>query len=120
MPRVQADDYDAKKSKILDAAASLFADRGYAGSRMDEIAKACGVSKSMLYHYFKKKEDVLADILQEHVSRLIESISSRFRCSVLGSSPGRTRSFHPAISASSISAMEQKGRPKMPSAWRGP
>jgi len=74
MPRVRADDYDNKKSKILDAAASLFADRGYAGSRMDEIAKACGVSKSMLYHYFKKKEDVLADILQEHVSRLIESI----------------------------------------------
>src|ERR1700688_5057724 len=79
MPRVQADDYDAKKSKILDAAASLFSDRGYAGARMDEIAKACGVSKSMLYHYFKKKEDVLADILQEHVSRLIESISTHIR-----------------------------------------
>jgi AcrR family transcriptional regulator len=74
MPRIRADDYDDKKSKILDAAATLFADRGYAGSRMDEIAKVCGVSKSMLYHYFKKKEDVLADILQEHVTRLIESI----------------------------------------------
>jgi AcrR family transcriptional regulator len=74
MPRVRADDYDDKKSKILDAAARLFADQGYAGSRMDEIAKVCGVSKSMLYHYFKKKEDVLADILQEHISQLIESI----------------------------------------------
>lgn len=75
MPRVRADDYDDKKSKILDAAAKLFATQGYAGSRMDEIACACGVSKSMLYHYFKKKEDVLADILQEHIARLIESIS---------------------------------------------
>ncbi len=76
MPRVRADDYDDKKSKILDAAAKLFASQGYAGARMDEIATACGVSKSMLYHYFKKKEDVLADILQEHVSKLIESISA--------------------------------------------
>src|ERR1700721_3041678 len=74
MPRVRADDYDDKKSKILDAAAKLFSKQGYAGSRMDEIATACGVSKSMLYHYFKKKEDVLADILQEHVTQLIESI----------------------------------------------
>src|ERR1700675_261516 len=74
MPRVRADDYDDKKAKILDAAAKLFASHGYAGARMDEIATACGVSKSMLYHYFKKKEDVLADILQEHVSSLIEAI----------------------------------------------
>jgi AcrR family transcriptional regulator len=76
MPRIRANDYDDKKSKILDAAARLFADQGYAGSRMEEIAKSCGVSKSMLYHYFKKKEDVLFDILQEHVSSLIEAIKN--------------------------------------------
>jgi AcrR family transcriptional regulator len=84
MPRVRADDYDEKKSKILDAAAKLFSKQGYAGSRMDEIGTACGVSKSMLYHYFKKKEDVLADILQEHVSRLIESISAHVDAGVNG------------------------------------
>jgi len=84
MPRVRADDYDDKKSKILDAAAKLFANQGYAGSRMDEIATACGVSKSMLYHYFKKKEDVLADILQEHVSRLIESIAAYIKLGMRG------------------------------------
>jgi AcrR family transcriptional regulator len=76
MPRIRAGDYKEKKSKILDAAASLFADQGYTGSRMEEIAKACGVSKSMLYHYFKRKEDVLFDILQEHVSDLIEAIKN--------------------------------------------
>jgi AcrR family transcriptional regulator len=74
MPRVRANDYDAKKSKILDAAATLFADQGYAGSRMEEIATACGVSKSMLYHYFSKKEDVLFEILQEHVSDLVDAM----------------------------------------------
>ena len=53
-------------------------------STMDEIGTACGVSKSMLYHYFKKKEDVLADILQEHVSRLIESINAHVDAGVNG------------------------------------
>jgi len=84
MPRVRADDYDDKKSRILDAAAKLFAKQGYTGSRMDEIGSACGVSKSMLYHYFKKKEDVLADILQEHVSLLIESIGAHVRGGLKG------------------------------------
>jgi AcrR family transcriptional regulator len=70
MPRVQASDYDEKKSKILDAAATLFAQRGYAGSKMEHIAEARGVAKSMLYHYFKRKEDVLFGILQDHIFRL--------------------------------------------------
>lgn len=70
MPRIRAVDYEDKKIRILDAAADLFADQGYAGARMDEIAKACGVSKSMLYHYFEKKEDVLFEILQEHLFNL--------------------------------------------------
>jgi len=84
MPRVRADDYDDKKSKILDAAAKLFAQQGYAGARMDEIGAACGVSKSMLYHYFKKKEDVLAEILQEHVLRLTEKLESHVSAGVRG------------------------------------
>lgn len=74
MPRVRANDYDDKKSKLLDAAAALFAAQGYSGSRMEEIAAACSVSKSMLYHYFAKKEDVLFAILQEHVSYLAHAI----------------------------------------------
>lgn len=76
MPRIRADDYDDKKTKILNAAASLFAKYGYAGCKMEQIAEHCGVSKSMLYHYFKKKEDVLFEILQQHVLRLIDLVKS--------------------------------------------
>lgn len=42
---------------------------------MEEIAERCGVSKSMLYHYFRKKEDILAEMLRLHVSRLIDDIA---------------------------------------------
>lgn len=76
MPRVRADDYDDKKTAILDAAASLFAEYGYAGSKMEDIAERCGVSKSMLYHYFKKKEDVLFDMLQQHVLSIVDELES--------------------------------------------
>lgn len=67
MSRVRADDYEDKKQGLLDAAAVLFAQAGYANIKMQDIAKACGVSKSMLYHYFTKKEDVLFAIMREQI-----------------------------------------------------
>jgi AcrR family transcriptional regulator len=67
MSRVRADDYGDKKQAILDAAAELFAREGYANVKMMDIAKECGASKSMLYHYFTKKEDVLFEIMKEQI-----------------------------------------------------
>jgi AcrR family transcriptional regulator len=76
MPRVRADDYDDKRNQILDVAAALFGEHGYTGAKMEQIAEHCNVSKSMLYHYFKKKEDVLFAIQQEHVLRLITAVET--------------------------------------------
>ena len=74
MPRVRADDYDAKSHSILDSAAGLFAKVGYPNAKMQDIAKACGASKSMLYHYFPTKDDLLFAMLEEHLENLIASI----------------------------------------------
>lgn len=79
MPRVRADDYEKKRINILNVASTLFAEFGYSGTRMEEIAEICGVSKSMLYHYFKKKEDVLFAILQIHVTRLVDLVQVHLR-----------------------------------------
>lgn len=67
MSRVRADDYADKRQGILDAAAVLFAREGYANVKMVDIAEACGASKSMLYHYFPKKEDVLFEIMRDQI-----------------------------------------------------
>ena len=67
MPRGRAVDYDDKRTAVLDAAAALFGELGYTGAKMDDVAKRCNVSKSMVYHYFKKMEDMLFAIQQEHV-----------------------------------------------------
>ena len=74
MPRVRADDYDAKTKAILDSAALLFAKVGYPTAKMADIAKACGASKSMLYHYFPTKDELLFAMLEEHLDKLIAGI----------------------------------------------
>ncbi len=74
MPRVRADDYDAKTQNILAAAASLFAKVGYPNTKMQDIAKACGASKSMLYHYFPTKDDLLFAMLEEHLEQVIAGL----------------------------------------------
>jgi TetR/AcrR family transcriptional regulator len=47
------------RQEILDAAARLFADRGYVATTMSEIAKAVGLGQSSVYYWFRSKEDLL-------------------------------------------------------------
>ncbi|BEP68499.1 MULTISPECIES: TetR/AcrR family transcriptional regulator [unclassified Variovorax] len=74
MPRVRSDDYESKSQSIMDCAAALFAKEGYPAAKMQDVAKACGATKSMLYHYFPGKDDLLFAMLQEHLERLIAAL----------------------------------------------
>ncbi|VTU34380.1 TetR/AcrR family transcriptional regulator [Variovorax sp. PBL-E5] len=62
--------YDGQREMILANAAQLFAQRGYAGTSMNEVAAACGVSKATLYHYVRDKHDLAVRIAEDHVLRL--------------------------------------------------
>ena len=70
MVRTIAKDYDAKRDKILTAAAGVFAQRGVAGASMAEVAKACDISKGNIYHYYDSKLAMLFDILDSYLYRL--------------------------------------------------
>ena len=74
MSRVRAGDYDAKYQAILDSAAALFAEAGYPAAKLSDIARNCGATKSMLYHYFPTKDDLLLALLTEHLERLLSDI----------------------------------------------
>ena len=74
MPRGRAPTYDAQREAILAGAAKLFAERGYSDVSMAEVARACGVSKPLLYHYVQDKDDLLVLICEGHVSRLVELV----------------------------------------------
>jgi AcrR family transcriptional regulator len=74
MTRVRADDYEDKKQVILDKAAALIAKKGFDVATMMDVAKACGASKSHLYHYFPSKEDLLYAIVLEHITRQVTEL----------------------------------------------
>lgn len=74
MTRARADDYEDKKQVILDKAAALIARKGFDLATMMDVAKACGTSKSHLYHYFPSKEDLLYAIVHEHITRQAQDL----------------------------------------------
>ncbi len=59
MPKVVPEYKELAKKKIIDAAYSIFYKKGYHGSTMDDISNEVGVSKTLLYSYFKSKEEIL-------------------------------------------------------------
>jgi AcrR family transcriptional regulator len=70
VPRGRAKNYDDQRELILARAATLFANRGYPGTSMNEVAQACGLSKATLYHYYDDKYTILVSIAEGHVQRL--------------------------------------------------
>lgn len=73
MARTQAADFGQRREFIIERAAQLYAERGYHGASMADVARACGMSKSLLYHYFPAKEDVLFEAMESHVKTLLDT-----------------------------------------------
>ncbi|MBN9040630.1 MAG: TetR family transcriptional regulator [Rhizobiales bacterium 62-47] len=76
MARTRANDYDKKRLGILSQSAALFAQHGFTGTSITMIAEACGVSKALMYHYYRSKDDVLFDLLADHLNHLIAKVDA--------------------------------------------
>jgi AcrR family transcriptional regulator len=64
---------DARPSELASAALELFVERGFAATRLDDVAKLAGVSKGTLYLYFDSKDELFKAIIREGiVSRFVE------------------------------------------------
>lgn len=62
---------DARPQELLDAALDLFVERGFAAARLDDVARAAGVSKGTLYLYFSSKEELFKAVVRESVVPMI-------------------------------------------------
>ena len=71
MARGRAPGFDDQRSHILACAAQQFAERGFAGTSMNQVAEAAGLSKATLYHYCRDKHSLLVSIAEDHVGRLL-------------------------------------------------
>ena len=74
-PRFQRRKED-RPDEITQAALTAFAENGYAATRVDEVAKKAGVSKGLLYLYFKTKEDLFKAVIRSFLSPRIEALIS--------------------------------------------
>lgn len=70
MARTQAADYDQRREQIVERAARLYAKSGFLGASVSDLAEACNLSKSAIYHYYPSKEDILFDVMHSHVTAL--------------------------------------------------
>lgn len=76
MARTQAADYDKRREAIMETAAGLYARHGFLGASIAQIAAAGKTSKSLIYHYYPSKEDILYDVMDSHVRSLVEAASA--------------------------------------------
>jgi AcrR family transcriptional regulator len=67
---------EEKRRLILDAAARVFARKGFHASRVGDIAEEAGVAHGLLYHYFESKDEVLDTIFREHWEQVLERLHS--------------------------------------------
>jgi AcrR family transcriptional regulator len=72
MARPRAADHFEKRQAFMAQAAELFARHGYDRASLAMLAQACGVSKALVYHYWRDKEELLFDVLAQHLQHLVE------------------------------------------------
>ena len=76
MARTRAADYPERREAIVERAAELFASRGFNGASMADLAAACDTSKSLLYHYYPSKEDLLYAVMLGHIDQLVGDVAA--------------------------------------------
>ncbi len=77
---------EERQKQIIEAACSVFAERGLAGTRTREIAEACGINEAVIYRHFKSKEDLFAQVM----AHLYESMIGSWRRILREAPDGRT------------------------------
>lgn len=66
---------DAISDALLDAAAEVFAEKGYSGARVANIAERAGVTTGAIYNRFSGKSELLLEALDRHTSELIAELA---------------------------------------------
>ena len=64
------------RQRLLDAAGQCFADSGFAKTTVEEIARTAGVSKGLVYHHFRSKDEVLRSVLERTLEQWAELTGS--------------------------------------------
>ncbi|MDJ0916444.1 MAG: TetR/AcrR family transcriptional regulator [Woeseiaceae bacterium] len=72
---------EERPDEIAEAAFDVFSEHGYAGARVDEVARKAGVSKGLLYLYFKTKEELFKAVVMRVISPRMDALIERLSTS---------------------------------------
>ena len=64
------------QENILDAARTIFAQKGLAGARMQEIADRAGINKALLHYYYKNKDKLFEQVYKEALVKILRPLAS--------------------------------------------
>ena len=70
----QAERSELTRKAILEAARQLFADQGFGGATMDEVARAAGVAKGAVYHHSSTKEALFEAVFEQISAGLVTEV----------------------------------------------
>ncbi len=65
-----------RRRQLLDVAVDVFAERGFHGTSMDEVAEAAGVTKPVLYQHFDSKRELFLELLEDVGSHLVSAVTA--------------------------------------------
>lgn len=78
MPQSQVESPRPRKEEILDIATSLFAERGYEGTSMNDVAERVGMRKASLFYHFTTKDALYEAVLDRLVSRVAVPLGAAY------------------------------------------
>ncbi len=87
---------DARPGEIVDAAMQEFAEQGFAGARIERIAKRAGVAKGTVYLYFKTKDELFEAAVRENISPMFARLGAMAEAYPGSSAELLTRVIHNA------------------------
>ncbi|WP_310628235.1 TetR/AcrR family transcriptional regulator [Limnohabitans sp.] len=70
---------EARPGELVKAALDLFVEKGFAATRVDEVAARAGVSKGTLFLYFDSKEDLFKAVIRENIANLFPAWNKEFK-----------------------------------------
>lgn len=64
------------RRRVLDAAAALFVERGYAATTLRQIATAAGIKAGSIYHHFDSKEAIFGEVLEDGIVVMVDAFGA--------------------------------------------
>jgi AcrR family transcriptional regulator len=95
---------DLTRQRILDAAATVFRDKGYAGARLTDIAASAGMQAGSLYYHFASREELVEEVLRAGVQQAYDFV--RRAVEALPSDASPTDRLRAAITAHLLTVVE--------------